>query len=41
MSKNHFDDFKNLKNHTSQHYALKIVGFVENVAAYFLVILSA
>jgi hypothetical protein len=33
MSKNHFTDFKNLENHTSQHHALNISFYWKNVAA--------
>jgi hypothetical protein len=35
MSKNHFDDFKNLKNHTSQHDALKTKWILKIMLAYF------
>ena len=35
MSKNHLLDFKNLKNNTSQHDALKITSFVKNFVSIF------
>ena len=35
MSKNHLADFKNLKNHTSQHDALKTICFVKILLAHF------
>ena len=37
MSKNQLGDFKNLRNHTWQHDALKTVGSVKMLLAYYFV----
>ena len=38
MSKNHFIDFENLENHTSQHDALKMDDMAKSMTAYYFLI---